>query len=60
MQKSEGGGHGKVLYIDTENTFRPERIRSIAKRFSLEPDQVLDNILVGRAFTVEGVTNLIM
>ena len=28
-----GGGNGKVLYLDTEGTFRPERIREIAERF---------------------------
>lgn len=32
---------------------RPERIRSIAARFGLEPDEVLSNIMVGRAFTVD-------
>ena len=29
--KEEGGFEGGVLYIDTENTFRPERIVSIAQ-----------------------------
>ena len=29
---SEGGGEGKVLYIDTEGTFRPNRIEQIASR----------------------------
>ena len=33
LPKENGGGHGKVIYIDTENTFRPERIKEIAKRF---------------------------
>ncbi|KAI0655225.1 Rad51-domain-containing protein [Cubamyces menziesii] len=28
-----GGASGKVAYIDTEGTFRPDRIRSIADRF---------------------------
>ena len=27
LPKENGGGHGKVIYIDTENTFRPERIK---------------------------------
>ena len=41
-----GPGHngGKVAYIDTENTFRPNRIRPIAERFDLDPDLVLGNI----------------
>lgn len=29
---SVGGGQGKCLYIDTESTFRPSRILSIAQR----------------------------
>lgn len=60
LPKSSGGGEGKVLYIDTENTFRPERIKQIAQRYSLDPEQVLNNIMVGRAFTVDAVGNLIM
>lgn len=30
---SMGGGEGKCLYIDTEGTFRPERLLSIAERW---------------------------
>lgn len=41
---SQGGGAGKAAYIDTEGTFRPERIRSIAQRFNLDADAVLDNV----------------
>ena len=60
LPRSQGGGAGKVLYIDTENTFRPERIKSIANRFDLDPEGVLNNILVGRAFTVDSLINLLM
>jgi meiotic recombination protein DMC1 len=60
LSKSQGGGEGKVLYIDTENTFRPERIKQIAGRFGLDPEAVLGNILVGRAFTVDAVSTLIL
>ena len=48
------------MVIDTENTFRPERIKSIANRFDLDPEGVLNNILVGRAFTVDSLINLLM
>ncbi len=48
-----GGGNGKVIFIDTEGTFRPERIQSIAERYGVDPVAVLDNITVGRAFTHE-------
>ena len=47
--KEEGGLEGGVLYIDTENTFRPERIVSIAKAHNMDPMQVLQNITVARA-----------
>ena len=59
LPRAQGGGQGKVLYIDTENTFRPERIKSIAKRYELDPEEVLDNIMVGRAFTVDALSNLL-
>lgn len=39
-----------AVYIDTENTFRPERIKQFAEGFGLDPDQVLENIKVARAF----------
>ncbi len=45
-------GLGKgALYIDTENTFRPERIVQMAKALDLDPDAVLGNISVARAYT---------
>ena len=48
--KEEGGLEGTVLYIDTENTFRPERIVSIAKIQGMDPEKVLDKIIVARAY----------
>ena len=48
--KEEGGLDGSVLYIDTENTFRPERIVDIAKAHGMDPDKVLDRIIVARAY----------
>jgi len=36
-----------VAYIDTEGTFRPDRIRSIAERFGVNGDMALENILYG-------------
>ncbi|MEM4259631.1 MAG: DNA repair and recombination protein RadA [Candidatus Woesearchaeota archaeon] len=39
-----------AIYIDTENTFRPERIIQFAKGFGLNPEKVLKNIKVARAF----------
>ncbi len=48
--KEEGGLDGSVLYIDTENTFRPERIVSIAQANDMDPEKVLDRIIVARAY----------
>ena len=48
--KDQGGLGGKVLFIDTENTFRPRRIAQIAEHAGLDPDSVLKNIYVARAF----------
>uniref|UniRef100_A0A4W3I1M8 Meiotic recombination protein n=1 Tax=Callorhinchus milii TaxID=7868 RepID=A0A4W3I1M8_CALMI len=44
---------GKVIFIDTENTFRPDRLRGIADRFNLDPEAILDNVLYARAYTSE-------
>lgn len=59
LPKAQGGGNGKVAYIDTEGTFRPERIGPIAERYGLEPNEVLENIVYGRAFTHEHQNALI-
>jgi DNA repair protein RadA len=39
-----------AIYIDTENTFRPERIRQFAEGYGLDPDKVLANIKVAKAY----------
>ncbi|XP_026464589.1 meiotic recombination protein DMC1/LIM15 homolog [Ctenocephalides felis] len=44
---------GKVIFIDTEHTFRPDRLRPIAERFNLDQVAVLDNVLYARAYTSE-------
>ncbi|GAB1602420.1 meiotic recombination protein DMC1/LIM15 homolog [Argonauta hians] len=44
---------GKVVFVDTENTFRPDRLRDIADRFNLDQEAVLDNVLYARAYTSE-------
>jgi DNA repair protein RadA len=49
LPKEKGGLNGNVLWIDTENSFRPERVISIAKSKELDPQKVLKNILVARS-----------
>ncbi len=55
-----------VVYIDTENTFRPERIIQLAKGIGLKPEECLKNIKVARAYNsdhqmllVEKITDII-
>ncbi|MGC8586722.1 MAG: DNA repair and recombination protein RadA [Candidatus Micrarchaeia archaeon] len=48
-----GGLGGGVLFVDTESTFRPERIEAIAKAQSMNSKEVLDNIFVVKATTTE-------
>ncbi|KAF3785701.1 Meiotic recombination DMC1-like protein [Nymphaea thermarum] len=44
------GGNGKVAYIDTEGTFRPDRIIPIAERFGMDATAVLDNVSFSRFY----------
>ncbi|KAL1612652.1 carboxymethylenebutenolidase [Paraconiothyrium brasiliense] len=53
LPKDLGGAEGKVAFIDTEGTFRPERITQIAERFGLDPEQTLENITYARAVNSE-------
>jgi len=46
----QGGLQGEVVYIDTESTFRPERIVDMAKALGIPPEQALGRIHVARAF----------
>lgn len=51
LPPERGGLNGGVLYIDTENTFRLERIIQMAKHLGLDPEQVVKNIIYAEAFT---------
>jgi len=46
----KGGLEGKAIYIDTEGTFRPERIYQMAQAMDLDPKQALKNIIYARAY----------
>jgi DNA repair protein RadA len=50
LPPSQGGLEGEVVYIDTESTFRPERIVDMAKGGGLDPAKALERIHVARAF----------
>ena len=46
----EGGLEGGALYIDSEGTFRPERIIQMASSRDLDYNKILRNITYGRAY----------
>ncbi len=50
LPEERGGLNGDAVYIDTEGTFRPERLVQIATRFELEPQEVLKRIVYARAY----------
>ncbi len=51
LPPERGGLNGGALYIDTENTFRTERIVQMAKHLNLDPDEVVKNIILAEAYT---------
>ncbi len=53
LPKAKGGLEGGVLFIDTEGTFRPERIEQIAKAAEIDPRKALENMVIVRAITTE-------
>jgi len=46
----QGGLSGNCLFIDTEATFRPERIKQMAEALGMDAKQALENIFVARAY----------
>ncbi len=67
LPRERGGAEGMAVFIDTEGTFRPERVRHIATGLGLDETQALKNIFAARAFNsdhqmllVEKVTEMIV
>lgn len=50
LPKDRGGLEGEALFVDTENTFRPERIAQMATSLELDPQKTLQHIHVARAY----------
>jgi len=50
LPPDKGGLNANCLFIDTEATFRPERISQIAIALGLDSNQTLKNIYVARAY----------
>jgi len=51
LPKEMGGLDGSTLYIDTENTFRTERIVQMAQHLGLNPEEVVKNVIYADAYT---------
>lgn len=51
LPKEKGGLDGYSVIIDTENTFRPERIVQLAQALDLDPKETLSKIKVARAYS---------
>ncbi|MCW1291734.1 MAG: DNA repair and recombination protein RadA [Candidatus Rehaiarchaeum fermentans] len=49
----KGGVEGKAVWIDTEGTFRPERLKQIAMAQGIDSEKSLENIKVGRAYSTD-------
>ena len=50
LQYEQGGLEGNALYVDTEGTFRPERIIQMASALDLDYNEILKNLTIGRAY----------
>ncbi len=50
LPRERGGSEGMAVFIDSEGTFRPERVKQIASALGLDETQALKNILAARAF----------
>jgi len=51
LPPEKGGLGGGALYIDTENTFRTERIVQMAQHLGLNPEEVVKNVIYADAYT---------
>ncbi|HDJ25934.1 MAG TPA: DNA repair and recombination protein RadA [Candidatus Bathyarchaeota archaeon] len=51
LPRERGGLEGGALYIDTEHTFRTERIVQMARHVGLDPREAVKNIIYAEAFT---------
>ncbi len=50
LPKGKGGLGAKAVFIDTEGTFRPERVQQMAKAAGMNPEAALKNIYVAKAY----------
>jgi len=51
LPPEKGGLGGGALYVDTENTFRTERIVQMAQHVGLNPEEAVKNVIFAEAYT---------
>ncbi|MHA1792981.1 MAG: DNA repair and recombination protein RadA [Promethearchaeota archaeon] len=59
LPADQGGLGGKALYVDTEGTFRPERLAQMALAKGLKVNDVLKNVIYARAYNSEHQVNIL-
>ncbi len=50
LPSEEGGLGGGALYVDTENTFRPERLKEIAETREIDSSEVLKKVILCKVY----------
>jgi DNA repair protein RadA len=50
LPAEKGGLEGKAIYIDTEGTFRPERIYQIAEIKGFDANEIVNNVIVCKVY----------
>ncbi len=53
LPEEQGGLNGDVVWVDTEGTFRPNRVIQLAEAKGLNPKEALERIHVARAFSAD-------
>ncbi len=59
LPPEEGGMSKSAIWIDTEGSFKARRVEQMARARGLDPDSILDNIHVGRAYNSEHQVSLV-
>ena len=49
-RKGDPDGNNNIIFIDTENTFRPERIHQIAEGRGFEPEETMKRVFVCKIY----------
>lgn len=59
LEYEKGGMNGGAIYIDTEGTFRAQRLAEIARARGIDEEFVLDRVLFSRAYDVQHLMSIV-